>query len=483
MREIRKTIAAGGEEFVDAAGDFIFCSFADRKVHITIDGQPVTVKAGDKVRPQKRIKDFLIRNPDPVNEVVITLVVGEGDYNSQLIQGEVSVLPGVRGADGAWKDDTRHTITLDMYPARTFEKTFPKGEPIWLAADLRYDAVVQEGAIREYHITVTQGPFGVAHLINRQRRTGASWPGNGIIRHYSTSGVLLSEESVSHLWPGVCSAAYWKGVLYIQSGVGIRLGATDQTIYTNASSLAFVSGWNDGLVFVQASDRSWYKFNPETLSVTSIARPAADLSYAATQNRLVWLESAQVGVMASSSKFHFMNSSFEEIAAASTYAQADIGNPSADGFAMLSTRFHVTPGNGFNQAPEDGTLGVYPFEELVEPASFTAMKAGCVDGLIMKGNRGFITGADITATQGAGQLIVTGEVIKASLEQYFGRDIGNGYMDHVYRFATDSSQYGGLATVIEGGSRSLQARGEADNLSLILPARISITIDDDLPLI
>lgn len=482
MREIRKTIAAGGEEFVDAAGDFIFCSFADRNVLITIDGQPVTVRAGDKVRPQKRIKDFLIKNPDPVNEVAITLVVGEGDYNSQLIQGEVSVLPGVRGADGQWKDDTRHNITLDLYPARAFSKTYPVDEPIRALAPLTYDQDDVLGATREGPITFIPGPSGMYQIISKSVFNGVSWIGGAAYRLYSLGGSLIEKSDQVNGLRGVSLAAFYGGVFYQVNGV---LGpgtdkvvkgwdATSNDVVYSApggASIAFIAGWSDGLI-VCDSNRVWAKIDGDG-NVSTLERPAFD-GDAGTNGDLRWSEALGYGFYVNNLNWQMVDSGLNALGA--SFPVDSGASPHQEGFFIVSSRFYVSSDNS-------GLPELYPFKQVVEPGSFTATSVGCVDGLLKKGNPWFITGADIQLSAAAGNVSIRGEVIRAALEQFFGREIGEGYMDHVYRFATDSSQYGGLATVIEGGTRSLQARGQADDLLVLIPARVSITIDDDLPLI
>lgn len=113
-QDIKKRLNPGQPQQVNVGGDYIFLKFADRPVDIVITGgrsggTRVTMEAGDKYRPG-RFDSFEVQNTDPDRPAQIILTVGEGDYNRQIVQGQVSTLPTVIRADGTQSPDTRYPI-------------------------------------------------------------------------------------------------------------------------------------------------------------------------------------------------------------------------------------------------------------------------------------------------------------------------------------------------------------------------------------
>ena len=133
MREIRTTLLPNGEQQVQAGGDFVYIDFVDREIKLMIHDQIITVNAGDKVRPQRSFKSLTVINPDDSNPVAVVLKVGEGDYSSQIIRGEVSVTPGVRRADGVFIEDTRRDMTGIIWPV-DMGKNVKQGETLYQTA-------------------------------------------------------------------------------------------------------------------------------------------------------------------------------------------------------------------------------------------------------------------------------------------------------------------------------------------------------------
>lgn len=107
-----RTLAPGELIQIRTAGDYIYCKFSDRPVRVMVDSEPVEMMTGDHWRPAGGFENFEVENRDPENPVAVVFTVGRGDYSRQIIQGEVTISPGIRGADGAFVDDTRSTLAL-----------------------------------------------------------------------------------------------------------------------------------------------------------------------------------------------------------------------------------------------------------------------------------------------------------------------------------------------------------------------------------
>ncbi|MCG8392749.1 MAG: hypothetical protein MI745_06670 [Pseudomonadales bacterium] len=487
MADKRTLIPAGSTVVLRAVGDFVFCKFSDRPLILNIqDGQgnsdgPVEVKNGSMRRPPGGVAVIEVTNPDPDNECAAVFFIGKGDFDDKIIQGEVSVLPGIRGADGSWKDDTRHTIELDLYPARNEAKSWPLGTPFRVLRDLEYNDYR-----RETGLFVTQGPGGFYQFYSESlydQNLGV-WQGATCLRAWTADGVFMG-DSQRYQMGTVADAAYFDGDWHIKTSSAnaweiIRgldpSGPVFWSCPDNANIVTFCT-WKDGQhLVVRDSLKRWWKVAKDGTH-EQFPEPAWLLNN--NNLRIRWDDRRGVGVIAYySQNFMVVNEDLSQIVDHGDISgSAYLGSPAIEGFAPLG-RFVAIQGTGASTHASDGQVGVYAYEEITDPARFNVTKAGCV---VPAGYR-FIPSADVALTQGASLVTVQGEVIKAALEMYFSRVVGAGYLDHVYRFEASSSQFGGRATVLEGGSRSLQARGYTDHMTIFIPCRVAITIDDDLPL-
>ena len=493
MNEVRKTVVAGGQQFVDAAGDFIFCSFADRPFRIIIDGQPVTVRVGDKLRPEKRFRNFQIENLDPENAMTVTLVVGEGDYNSQIIQGEVTVNSGVRGADGVWKDDTRHTITMDVFPRRATAKAYPQETAVYQGPPLVDSVDYGSFSIDELGLMVAPMGNGFAHLVRWMRTNDGPEPNQTVfqLRVYSRKMELIYQQVVSD--PGsIYDMAHHNGEWYLAcnknfpgNGHGLDKGLGVITrVWDNPYNvqLASVASTPLGLLIIDG-DSNYFLMDSDGV-VTEISKPDWFNPAGSWENNLKarWDYVTNTGYFTDTSAgLKVWTGNFEFV------RDIDLGDRSTgelyDGFAPLGRFYAVMgPGSVYGSEVQEGRAAIFAFEEFTTPGQIQTIKPRC-NGLSFLADSyedTFIT-ADVVMTPTAGGVVITGEVIRAALEQYFGRPVADGYMDHVYRFEVAGDLVGAQAIIREGGSRSLQARSVKDDLSVTVPSQMSITIDDDLP--
>jgi len=113
MEPIIREIPAGAEIEIQRAGDFIFIIDCGHTLDVLLGNQGRAIAVpGAMIRPPQRFPKFALRNPDPERPAFVRMIVGEGSYTSQIIQGEVTVNPGIRGENGQFVDDTRSTIRL-----------------------------------------------------------------------------------------------------------------------------------------------------------------------------------------------------------------------------------------------------------------------------------------------------------------------------------------------------------------------------------
>lgn len=77
-----------------------------------------------------------------------------------------------------------------------------------------------------------------------------------------------------------------------------------------------------------------------------------------------------------------------------------------------------------------------------------------------------------------GQVVVSGEIIRAAIELYSGAEVPDGYLDHVYGVRIDGNNAPGALR----HTQTLAAAGVADAFSMRLPGAIHIQVDAELGL-
>jgi hypothetical protein len=103
-----------------------------------MDQEPVEMVAGDKLRQPTRFNTFKVENRSTQHTVYLMVVVGRGDYDSQIIRGEVAVNPRLRTASGELREDSRYWLSLYL-----------RSEPNFSPYTLEYGEVVHTYPTRE----------------------------------------------------------------------------------------------------------------------------------------------------------------------------------------------------------------------------------------------------------------------------------------------------------------------------------------------
>lgn len=143
-QDIQKRLQPGQSQPVQVGGDFIFLKFADRPIVVIINGgessgSRVIMEAGDKYRPGA-FQSFEIENTDKERAAQITMTVGRGDYQRQIVKGELSVVTQLRKEDGELVDDTRSWSEVSFnYPQKGFVKEAQAGQQV---KSISYDETI-----------------------------------------------------------------------------------------------------------------------------------------------------------------------------------------------------------------------------------------------------------------------------------------------------------------------------------------------------
>lgn len=511
-------VPAGAEIQVDRAGDYVFVSYCDRPARLIFGSQgTATIEAGSKVRPAKRFDRFQVQNLDSVNPLFVELQVGEGDYTSQIIRGQVSVSPGIRGANGQWKDDTRHTIKADLEPLRVTTQSYAPGEQIGEKWDLFAIAEGFLGALNNpsFHFAQDDGP---GYLI------GIHEPFRAGFMYLDSAGNVIAgsikDGDQPEGWGETVTQSYPINAAGGSSGDCCGLG---DVIYSITTTFTAVNSENHKLMAWSVSTGSiteFYDFGTRWAYTLCPWKGAGIL--------VLTTASKNTGFHVSGVKWHLISTEGELIREGNVPDGIQIGHSekmrysAADGAAVLveaggPTEIHINPEAGtvietgnihiYNQAQHGwfplgrilargtSTLGgsaeggaYYFTREAWKPVKdpiAVAITSGACDALEILArlnNSDYITSADINIRRTLGGALVKGEVIRAVLEFYFNRPVLDGYLDHVYEFATNAEPYGAVNTGAFGGANSLQRLGIEDDLIVEIPGSFRITIDNELPL-
>lgn len=501
MQEIKRFIGAGGSDYVDAAGDFIFCAFADRTFRIVIDGKSLTVSPGDKLRPQKRFQNFQIENLDASNEMAVRLIVGEGDYNSQIIQGEVTVMPGVRGADGQWRDDTRHKLSFDIVPRRVATKLYAAGTLIntsermdylmnsvmpsdvsassiglgqtdtgWFLSgkpkyDIQMDVLSFDNDFNlldvsaEKHATIEKVPFKVEEGAFDACRIG------GIYYYISDGSTLVTDGNRVAYWAPGTASAY--GTLF-------DFGAIGRAVFSvcpyKGSILAMTVGGSPNTV---RTDARWHVISQQGEILREGSFPVSAEIYGWDKVRY----------------WHAVNAAVIKTQDGMVLFDPDSGylEEVVEAGALTGTRSGWVPLGRHLIRYDDGArrLRRQVFRDFDSPIQLDIISNACNEweAITEQKTDQFHTLAAVTAEKlVTGEVRVKGEVIRAVLEFYFKRFIDDDYLDHAYYFSTNGDPFGGTRIIKNGGGNSLRKIGVLDDFDINIPANFEITIDQSLGL-
>ncbi|HBM23151.1 MAG TPA: hypothetical protein DD411_06220 [Alcanivorax sp.] len=465
------TVAPGAEFPVQAAGDFVFCKFADRDIRVIIQSSPRTMRAGSKWRPAGGFEagDVIVQNPDPVNPVAVVLTIGVGDFDDQIIRGDVTVTPVLRSADGSTKQDTRTTVEmqLDFTEALNVEwEQHQEKETVTLSgAPAGGDTGFLFCATPDGYVTAT--PNNSADTLNYFSRDGIYQRSVEIfdIPEPIYPGSPLPTGHIKGLTYNPFSDSIWfinnEGLLYevVGRGPGLKTAINLYSITTDdlsiAQGLSFVSGTVVAVATV-------YDMLFIDLASGSVISRIEDLPGSCSRSVAYVPELSGVIYCTTGTKLPklaLLTGDVEDL---------PVDDPVSGAAYDSKNRQYV-----LNE--QYGNLRVHSEADVSYFATGSAIRTECgaVSAVLRRGEERIESA--VYVIDDGGEITVSGQLIRAALELYGGGQPMPDYLDSVYAF-----QVLGQTVSVETGGSSFAAAKQADEFTMMAPAIVRLTIDNDM---
>jgi hypothetical protein len=472
-----KRLEAGATQNVNIAGDYVFCKFADRPFTVIMDGSRVTMEAGDKYRNSGGFTEFEIENTDKVNPIAIVLTIGQGDYNRQIIKGEVAIVPILRNADGTTKPDTRQTISIDLKPANLALTAYEMQDDI---ISVRAAENANPGNV----FLTAENMIGV----NYQKGDGS----RGTDSYDPKTLAYVKTDSYADGTNGEWDdCTYWPGVgLVMLSYAGsvsriILVGGPDPfndytTLFTptpsneNKRVKSIAYDWKNGYLLVlntggQPSDNQFYEAYDRDFNLV-YTRPASRY----------W-----EGIKVNTVTHDIVISLTSDLLLIDNATGASLKNLdyTLASFVYFDTNVVVLGDTVYFANSRQDNIRAFALEDFTTKPTFDAVRPGCeLKNTILKTRELPQITADITASELLAGVVLSGQLIKAALEYYYQRKAPDDYLDHVYHLDYSSDQNGVPVKAINTGNETFKRAEVVDDFSTLLPGQIVITLDNELTL-
>lgn len=465
------TVEPGSEFPVQAGGDFVFCKFADRDIRVIIQNSPRTMRAGSKWRPAGGFEagDVIVQNPDPVNPVAVVLTIGVGDFDDQIIRGEVTVNPGIRGRDGVFIDDTRSTVRLSAAFGNITPREYVEGDEI---------AVVDSPGMAVHPTVLSDGRVLVC---DEDGNDWAEWNWQSGTRRELPNlahgpGVQVGPELFLPLGDDVPG-----------SGRRIVLLVYDAATLTLRRRITTGAQWNGyasapGVRGVEALPGGRFAISHDNGGSTPGNRGVSIVDGKGEVVKLIDGFSAAVivrnGVMHvyeyyirdADARF-FDAVTLEELT--EERSEIPVLGPYVRGAAITVYDTLIV---GFN-VPHNDNVAEFAINDVVISASGTV--SACAGSGRFKAGQVDTIAELYTQRLENGRVLASGQLLRAVLEIYAGRYMPSDYLDYIYAVKADNLN-GISPRVIDAGGQSFAAAGIADDAAGTFPQTIEITLREGL---
>ncbi|MDL0433963.1 hypothetical protein QPM17_22745 [Marinobacter sp. TBZ242] len=487
-QDYNRTIKPGGAERINGNGEtYIFCKFADRDITVDIAGRKVVMRSGGYQEFEPLVGNnaaVTLYNEDTENPAYVTLVMGTGTYDEKIIRGEVTVVPGLRLADGRFIADTRHDIELEMtvtddevknysrnqnvVTKPTSEVGFDNNKSVHIADDqylyhfisgvfdpadnmvvsdlftmeplsyLSHDFYSSDGIVTMYQGTIKDGRFYCAVKGNGY----GNWDGPNSGNDYEGPGIVS--------WP---------------IGPG-GLGAITYHVdgYTSLSLRITAVIWN--------KDRNkWLvQIGTQMKEVDILTKEAIDAAPA------VMTDASFIN-----GDSHMLYASdYKQLLTRSRLYDSEtlefIGNRPLQGNNSDEV-YGYSESTGLYYLSESGEVLSYSYESGNKWAGAAHISAQCQGGRGVR-KKGTVLRLPLSYDPGDYGATMIGPVIRAALTAYLGGPPPSDYLDHIYKLVINDGF--SKPRVVITGSETFKRAKVADNFTVKTPVTLTLTIDNQL---
>jgi hypothetical protein len=428
------------------------------------------MEAGDKYRTGRSFKEFEIENNDPLNPVVIVLTIGEGDYNRQIVQGNISITPGITRADGTFGADTRIELVGGVYinsVERITTELYQTIKDVNLSTPMQGLAYFPTAG--KIYGVGNPGTLRVIDLATGQVSAVNDQFGGTLYLLRQISGALSKDEQTffTVIFGGASNSQVFVAELDSEFSIVniISTGITGLTSY----SLTII----EGVIYIGQRDSTvlnFYRVDAENGAVR-IAELAGFGSV-----RALYYDDKTKRLITSEQRPGSLPNDLTGVAALSWPALEP--TPLIAGDLNLSGGGHLVPSNRAAVLPRAAPLNnlIFSTEEWTQTAA--GVFETCANStLILPGQK--ITEANIIASETQSGVVVNGEVIKMMLELFKGSSIRGDYLGYVYGVEFDNADNIAPKTVKTGG-QPFSLAGKEDQFICEFPQTVKLFVSDGI---
>jgi hypothetical protein len=459
-----RLIPAGQTVEIPVVGDFIYCKFSDGEIRVVINGKSTNMESGDERRSGDGtvFRGVNLINDTGVDKYVV-FVIGFGKFDRKIVQGNISIEPVLRSADGTLKADTRYDVIIDLTPVTQYGGTFASGfrfaqsnpgndwESVECACWGPGDTIVQ--------LHLKQGPDYALSISDQDLNLisigAVPWPGN------SNAGSLGWTQA-----GGFFGSVPGENKLYGLTGGSPVLASFDDDVQSVAVDFDRASN-----VYVLCQNNVVYECN------SSVEKTGKSYAVPSNLRFIVYDRKRKQFFGANPVQMYLFDKDFNVISTIN-YSETTINA------VTLVDRQPVILGDLiWLPAPyrvDPITCDKYAFFDFTLLPDVKAIRPGC--GLLNAKKKSTIKiqPQGVTFEPLGNKLAGTGTVIRALLEYYFQTSVEDDYLDHVYGLDLSMNANGTRFKPITSGNRTFLAESIADDFTFLIPNRAVIKIDSGL---
>lgn len=484
MADIRTLIPAGETVTLRRVGDFLFCKFSDRPLIVNIqDSQgtsdgPVEVKNGSMRRPPNGVSVIEVTNPDPANDCAAVFFVGKGDFDDKIIQGDVTVTPVLRKANGTTIADSRRDLAFSVNVQNEGTTVLAPKDIVNSGGYDLYDSVGSSVMVggRLFSLAETYSP--IRGYVVEWSQTGfyelSANRVDGLFPQASSQWPIAGSDDTSELIIVDRAAAFGWGQSDIYA-INIDSAATRQGLIGSNSQMPQGAVVVNGEILIsmglQSGGQEIYRYRLADFQLLGVGVEGLEKDFLG--GRL--FDDGRLVLQCRDQRLRTYTqggSGWAEVESVNMGSTVSGTHSAAIGEDTLFTHKTATT---WQQVAWKNTRRTYGY-----PVNATC--SDMVGALAKKSNLDApaVSAAIVDSVIVDRRAKITGEVIRYALETYTGQRMPENYLDYVYFFRASNAASGGLNEEAGGGAETFKKAGIADNFSIYSPSVIHLTIDNDL---